>query len=60
VVTSHAFSEFVHREEGHDLGEDGRRGVHRSLLGMRKSADYTKLRSNRLRSKKAVSSVLSA
>lgn len=50
-ITPHAFSEFVHRQKGHDLGEDGRRGVHRSLLGVRKSADYTKSRSNRLRLK---------
>ena len=30
-ITPHVFSEFVHRQKGHDLGEDGRRGVHRSL-----------------------------
>jgi hypothetical protein len=39
------------RKEGRDLGEDGWLSVHRSLLGMRKSADYTKSRSNRLRLK---------
>jgi len=50
-ITPHAFSEFVHRQKGHDLGEDGRRSVHRSLLGVQKSADYTKSRSNRLRLK---------
>jgi hypothetical protein len=50
----------VHRQESHDLGEDGRLGVHRSLLYVRKSADYTKSRSNRLRPKSAVSSVLRA
>ena len=60
VVTPHAFSEFVHRQKGHDLGEDGRLGVHRSLLSVRKSADYTKSRSNRLRPKSDLSSVLRA
>jgi hypothetical protein len=38
----------VHRQKGHDLGEDGRLGVHRSLLCVLESADYTKSRSNRL------------
>jgi hypothetical protein len=60
TVTPHAFSEFVHRQKGHDLGEDGWLGVHRSLLGEKKSTDYTKLRSNRLRTKSAVSSVFRA
>jgi len=60
AVTPHAFSEFVQREESHDLSKDGRLSVHRSLLGVRKSADYTKSRSNRLRSKSVVSSVLRA
>ena len=60
TVTPHAFSEFMHRQEGHDLGKDGRLSVHRSLLGVRKSADYTKSRSNRLRQKTDVSSVLRA
>jgi hypothetical protein len=50
-VTPHAFSEFVHRQKRHDLGKDGRRGVHRSLPEDKKSADYTKSRSNRLRLK---------
>jgi hypothetical protein len=50
----------VHRQKGHDLGEDGRRSVHRSLLGVRKSTDYTKSRPNRLRQKMDVSSVLRA
>jgi hypothetical protein len=60
AVTPHAFAEFVHREKGHDLSKDGGWGVHRSLLGMGKSADYTKSRSNRLRPKSAVSSVFRA
>jgi hypothetical protein len=60
TVTSHAFSEFVHRQKGHDLSEDGRLGVHRALPGVRKSADYTKLRSNRSRTKSTVSSVFRA
>ena len=52
AVTPDAFSKFVQRQEGHDLGEDGRLGVHRSLLEVgQKSADYTKSRSNRLRPK---------
>jgi hypothetical protein len=50
----------VHRQESHDLGEDGRFGVHRLLLYVRKSTDYTKSRSNRLRPKSIVSSVLPA
>lgn len=60
AVTPYAFAEFVHREKGHDLSEDGRLGVHRALLGMGKSADYTKSRSNRLRPKSVVSSVFRA
>jgi hypothetical protein len=32
AVAPDAFAEFVHRQESHDLGEDGRLGVHRSLL----------------------------
>lgn len=51
-ITPHAFAKFVHRQKGHDLGKDGGRGVHRSLLGVRKSADYTKSHSNRLRPKR--------
>jgi hypothetical protein len=47
-------------KEGRDLGEDGWLSVHRSLLEMRKSADYTKSRSNRLRRKMVSSSVLCA
>jgi hypothetical protein len=50
----------VHRQKSHDLGEDGRLGIHRSLPDVRKSADYTKLRSNRLRTKSIVSSVFRA
>jgi hypothetical protein len=44
----------VKRQEVHDRGEDSRRGIHRSLLGGGKSADYTKSRSNRLRPKSDV------
>jgi len=53
-VSPNAFSKFVKRQEVHDLGEDSRRGIHRSLLGGGKSADYTKSRSNRLRPKSDV------
>ena len=60
AVSLDAFPKLVKRQELHDLGENGRRGVHRSLLGMRKSADYTKTRSNRLRSKNALSFSLCA
>jgi hypothetical protein len=47
-IPPNVFSEFVQRQKGHDLGKDGRRGVHRSLPEDKKSADYTKSRSNRL------------
>jgi hypothetical protein len=61
LITSDALAELVQREEGHDLGEDGRLGVHRPLLWKtgRKRADYTKTRSNRLRLKSAVSHEIS-
>ena len=49
AVAPDAFSKFVKGQEVHDLGEDGRRGVHRSLLEGQKSDDYTKSSSNRLR-----------
>lgn len=51
AVASDALSKFVKREEGHDLGEDGRWGVHQSLLAVEeeKSDNYTKSRPNRLR-----------
>jgi hypothetical protein len=48
----------VKRQEIHDLGEDGGGSIHRALLGVRKSADYIKSRSNRLRLGSDVSSVL--
>lgn len=53
LVTPDAFPELVLRQEGHDLGEDGRLGIHRSLLDIwcPKSPDYIKSRSNRLRQK---------
>jgi hypothetical protein len=60
AVSLDAFPKLVKRQERHDLGENGRRGVHRSLLGVRKSADYTKTRSNRLRSNNALSFSLCA
>jgi len=50
VVSTNALPELVQGKEGHDLREDGRRSVHRSLLEEQKSADYIKSRSNRLRS----------
>jgi hypothetical protein len=61
-VAVNAFSELVKRQEGHDLGEDGRLSIHRSLLLIsgQKSDDNTKLRSNRLRLKQPVSSSLCA
>jgi hypothetical protein len=49
AVAPDAFSKFVKWQEVHDLGEDGRRGVHRSLLEEQKSDDYTESGSNRLR-----------
>jgi hypothetical protein len=60
LITPDAFSKLVQWQKGHDLGEDGRLGIHRSLLDIsnQKSTDYTKSRSNRLRPKQAVSSVL--
>jgi len=60
LITPDAFSKLVQWQKGHGLGEDGRLGIHRSLLDIsnKKSADYTKSRSNRLRPKQAVSSVL--
>jgi hypothetical protein len=41
----------VKRQEVHDLGKDGRGGIHQSLLGVEeeKSDNYTKSRPNRLR-----------
>jgi len=60
VITPDAFPEFRHRQESHDLGENRGRGVHRTLLGVRKSTDYTKSRSNRLRSKPTACSELCA
>ena len=53
LVAANTFSELVKRQEGHDLGEDGRLGIHRSLLDIwcPKSPDYIKSRSNRLRHK---------
>ena len=60
LITPDAFSKLLQWQKGHDLGEDGRLGIHRSLLDIsnQKSADYTTSRSNRLRPKQAVSSVL--
>lgn len=60
AITPDAFSKFVKRKESHNLREDGRLNVHRKLLEGKKSPDYTKLRSNRLRRKKASSSLLCA
>ena len=62
AVAVNAFSELVKRQEGHDLGEDGRLSVHRSLLVIsgQKSDDNTKSSSNRLRLKWPVSSSLCA
>jgi len=57
MVSPDALPELVQWQEGHDLGEDGRLGVHWPLLGKtgQKRANYTKTRSNRLRPKSAVS-----
>ena len=60
VVTPDAFAEFGHRQESHDLSENRGRGVHRTLLGLEKSANYTRTRSNRLRSKPTAYSELCA
>jgi len=51
MITPDAFPKFGHRQESHDLGKNCGRGIHRTLLGVRKSANYTKSRSNRLQSK---------
>jgi hypothetical protein len=48
AIPPNTFSKFVKREEIHNLGKDGRWGIHRSLLAG-KGDDSTKLRSNRLR-----------
>jgi hypothetical protein len=60
LITPDAFSKLVQGQKSHDLGENGRLGIHWSLLDIsnQKSANYTKSRSNRLRPKQAVSSVL--
>jgi hypothetical protein len=60
MITPDAFPKLVQWQKSHDLGEYGRLGIHRSLLDIsgQKSADYTKSRSNRLRPKRAISSVL--
>ena len=60
TITPDAFPKLGKRKEDHDLGEDGGLSVHRSLLGVRKSADYIKSCSNRLRRKMVSSSVLCA
>ena len=60
AITPDALPKLGMRKEGRDLGEDGWLSVHRSLLEMRKSADYTKSRSNRLRRKMVSSSALCA
>ena len=56
AVAADAFSELVKRQKVHDLGEDGRRRVHRSLLFVagQKSDHNTKSHSNRLRPKSVV------
>jgi hypothetical protein len=56
AVAANAFSEFVERQEVHNLGEDGGRRVHRALLAVegQKGDDNTKSRSNRLRPKSLV------
>jgi hypothetical protein len=59
-ITPDAFSKFGKRKEGHNLGEDRRLSVHWALLEGRKSADYTKSCSNRLRRITSPSSVLCA
>jgi hypothetical protein len=43
------FAKLVEGKKGHELGEDGGLGVHRTLLSREQSADYTRTRSNRLR-----------
>jgi hypothetical protein len=60
VVASNASSKIVKGKEVHDLGKDGRRGVHRSLLAVvrQKGDDNTKPRSNRLRPKSPATYVI--
>lgn len=59
LIAVDAFSKLVQRQKSHDLGEYGRLGIHWALLDVlsQKSADYTKSRSNRLRTKQHVSYV---
>jgi len=56
-VTTNAFSKLMERQKVHDLREDGRRGIHRSLLAVawQKSDNNTKMPSNRLRPKRGLS-----
>jgi len=58
AVAPNAFSKFVKRQEVHNLREDTRRGIHRSLLAVlgRKGDNNTKMRSNRLRAESGVTS----
>jgi len=62
AVAPNAFSKFVKGQEVHDLREDGRRGIHRSLLAVlgRKGDNNTKMRSNRLRTELDVTSSICA
>jgi len=57
LIAPDTFSKLVQRQKSHDLGEYGRLGIHGALLEVlsQKSADYTKSRSNRLRTKQLVS-----
>ena len=59
MIAPDAFSKLVQRQKSYDLGEYGRLGIPWALLGVlsQKSADYTKSRSNRLRTKQPVSYV---
>jgi hypothetical protein len=52
----------VKRQEVHDLREDARRGIHRSLLAAlgRKGDNNIKMRSNRLRAESDVTSSICA
>jgi hypothetical protein len=56
TIPANTFSKLVKWEKIHNLGKNGRRGIHQSLL-VGKGDDNTKMRSNRLRPKSPISYV---
>ena len=62
AVAPNALPKFVKRKKVHDLREDARRGIHRSLLAVlrRKSDNNTEMSSNRLRTESGVTSSICA